>query len=66
MNQKFKTVLIDTTHLFEGKIEEVIEYYYENFIQWAIIKYYGDTRKYAVPLFALGIKCVPLFGVVND
>ena len=59
---KNETVLF----LFERKIEEVIEYYYEDFIQWAVIKYYGNPNKYAVPLFALGVKRVPLFGVVND
>ena len=63
---KNKTVLIDTTNLFDGKIEEVIEYYYEDLIQWAVIKYYGNTNKYAVPLYSLGIKRVPLFGAVND
>lgn len=55
---KTKTVLFDTMDLFERKIEEVIEYYYEDFIQWAIIKYYGSTNKYAVPLYCLGIKRV--------
>ena len=66
MNQKFKIVVIDIMDLFQCEVEEVIEYYYEGLTQWAVIKYYGNTSKYAVPLFALRIKRVPLFGVVND
>ena len=64
---KIKTVLFDTMDLFERKIVEVIEYYYDDdLIQWAVIKYYGNPNKYAVPLYTLGIKRVPLFGAVND
>ena len=54
-----RTVLFDTMDLFELKIEEVIEYYYyEGLTQWAVIKYYGDTNQYSVPLYRLGIKRV--------
>ena len=62
---KTKTVLFDITDLFECEIEEVIEYYCGGATKWAVIKYRGNTRMYAIPLFALGIKRVPLFSVVQ-
>ena len=65
MNQKFKTVLFDIMDLFECEIEEVIEYYYEGLTKWAVIKYRGNTSMYAIPLYCLGVKRVPLFGVVQ-
>ena len=61
-----KTVLIDKSDLFERKIEEVIEYRYRGLTRWAVVKYEDSTNKYDIPLWALGIRNVPLFGVVND
>ena len=58
---KIKTVLFDIMDVFECEIEEVIEYYYEGLIQWAVIKYHGNPSKYTIPLFALAIKHKPVF-----
>lgn len=58
---KIKTVLFDIMDVFECEIEEVIEYYYEGLIQWAVITYKGKPNKYAIPLLALAIKHKPVF-----
>lgn len=63
-NLKTKTVLFDTSDVFEREIDEVIEYYYGDLLMWAVVKYKDTPSKYAIPLFALAIKHKPVF--VND
>ena len=58
---KIKTVLFDNQDIFEHEIEEVLEYYYEGLIMWAVVRYPGKLIKFRIPLYALAIKNKPVF-----
>ena len=52
---KIKTVLFDDADIFQTEIEEVLEYFCDGMITWAVAQY-GDGNVYTIPLYALAIR----------
>ena len=56
---KHETVLFDDADIFHTEIEEVLEYFCNGLLTWALIQYAsGDV--YLVPLYGLAIRRKPV------
>ena len=57
---KTKTALFDDADIFHTEIEEVLEYFCDGMLTWALVQY-ASGKVYAVPLYGLAIKHRPVF-----